>query len=83
MKVSARWFMGLIVAATLSLGASEAFAARSAIMSADCPEPGNWCALSRGGLQNCYDCCGSEQSICNSFDEDPPTRPSQGCICGS
>lgn len=76
---------GLMLASALVFGAFEAAQARGVFRQADCPEQGNWCALSRGGQMNCDECCltGPEESFCAFFDEDsgPPPLP-QGCVCG-
>ena len=49
------------------------------------PEPptGNWCAISKGGDYNCELLCGSGNSMCMFYDEDPPPPavPQQGCVC--
>ena len=76
---------GLMLASALVFGAFEAAQARGVFRQADCPEQGNWCATSRGGLQNCNICCGTPGggSFCAFEDEDsgPPPLP-QGCVCG-
>jgi hypothetical protein len=69
--------LATIVVLALAIGGSEAVA--GAVGPAqDCSE-GNWCAASRGGLQNCIDCCDTiENTMCTTMAE----TELQGCICG-
>ncbi len=77
----------LVLAVALVFGGYQAVEARGVLrQAADCPAEGNWCATSRGGLNNCNQCCGTEveqTSFCAFFDEDPSSPPlPQGCVCG-
>jgi len=75
----------VLTAGVLLFGAVEAAQARGVFRRANCPEQGNWCAISLGELQNCNDCCSTPEggSFCAFFEEDGTTLPlPQGCVCG-
>jgi hypothetical protein len=72
----------LLTAGILLFGASEVLQAAPRLRQANCPQQGNWCATSRGGEQNCRDCCQSEASICTTtLEDDQLPGDVQGCIC--
>jgi hypothetical protein len=78
------WRIGgrVVVAMALAFGAREAVQAAPLLREPNCPENGNWCAASRGGEQNCLECCGPRQgSFCWTDEEDVTEPYVQGCIC--
>ncbi len=84
MRTRIRVTSGLLVAAALLFGGVQAARASSVLRQPDCPESGNWCAISRGGDFNCNQCCGTPEggSLCAFYTEDPTSPPfPQGCIC--
>jgi hypothetical protein len=85
LRPRSRWgrasVLAVVGAAVLGLGAfsaSEAWAARSALFTADCGEY-NWCREGPGaGDANYWECCGNDNSICLFYDDIPSA---QGCLC--
>ena len=80
-----RWgrtsLLAVTAAAIVGLGGfsiSEAWAARSAVFTADCGEY-NWCRAGMGpGDDNCNECCGPGGGFCFNYQDLPDL---QGCIC--
>lgn len=69
----------IFAVSTLTFAGTQAWAARAAMRSMDCPEQGNWCTPLRGGIGNCIECCGGNpESICLFYEDDPMQ---QGCLC--
>ena len=84
-----RWgrtsLLAVAAAALVGVGAfsaSEAWAARSAVFTADCGEY-NWCRQGPGaGDTNCDECCvlaGQSFGLCLDYRDLPEL---QGCLCG-
>lgn len=81
-----RWGRTSLLAAAAALvgvvgfSVSEAWAARSAVFTADCGEY-NWCRQGPGpGDIECNLCCGPQGGFCFNYQDLPGL---QGCICDS
>jgi hypothetical protein len=75
----AKTILGAVVLAAFGFGAEAAYAARNVLRDPICDE-WNWCAPSRGGPDNCNECCELNEytyGVCFSEAE----TEWQGCVC--